>query len=326
MPEPRHILGLRHIFHLAVAGLLASVMTGCDVVGRYAIDMKARTALNRQIKPHAHDNALRTRLSSSVTDTAAAARLRHDLDIHALLLSHSDAAMAARIGDYYSVDGPQLVQRQDDAFAVWQADLRQTDTLRLILSAIDPVSKLQICATLDEKNKDLVLHFAGTDMANSYDLATAITVATGGVSRRAGDGAVYADSVATRLRRLYPDFVPADYAVGIVAHSQGAAAVPAATVRLAARGFAVDRVFILDPFGAKKVYGRVARILKLPEETLARNVTTVTSLDPGLLGTFKKASRPVGTLEPSGAENHHLKSFIGTFNAERAATAPQGPK
>lgn len=160
-------------------------------------------------------------------------RIRNNLDIHSALLFECGTNISKKVAGLKTDDGHTLIQKKPDHFIAWDSGEQQEKRLEKIVTAIDPDSKLQICSTYDIDNKDLVIHFGGTDFANSYDLAAATTSLTGALNPRTADGAKYAEMSVDKLAERFPDKSLDDVNISIVAHSSGAAPVAPAIVALA---------------------------------------------------------------------------------------------
>jgi hypothetical protein len=292
-------------------GNLAAQATGIGYLARLAhADMKE--ALNQidTVK------AVKT-LNGHSHNAEAAQRVYNDLDIHAKLLFFCGPKIAAKISDFKDKDGHTLVQDQGDHITVWQSGAKKEEELQKILVAIDPDKKTQICATYDIANKDLVVHFGGTDFSNSKDLAFATTSLTGALNPRSSDGAVYAQKIMTSFSAQHPDTKPEDVNLSIVAHSSGAASTPAAIMAFAEQGFAANKVFLLDPCGGKAAYDATSALTGIDPALLSQNTTTIRPQKKGLLEHFKQATASIGTDERHDIGGHMGRHFVQAFHNKK---------
>lgn len=304
---------------VSVVSLLA---VSCGITR--SIDRAAEKSIKQALENRADKTTLERLLSHQV-DTVVANRVARDMDIHAALLFYCAPKISNKIASYKAQDGKELIRQEKDYFVVWQVDEKKPDTLQNIISAIDPQTKMQVCVTYNKDTRDLVLHLGGTDFSNIKDMAQAGTAAFGGLSPRAATGVQYADSVAIRMKKLYPDVLPAAVHASIIAHSQGGTSVPGMSIGLVRNGFTINKTLILDPFGAKEVYSRIETLLQLPEGTMQKNVATEKPAKPGLLSKFRHATEAVGNLEVGRAQGHLGKNFIDAYSLSRAGKKPATP-
>jgi hypothetical protein len=289
-------------------GHLATESSGIGYLARLAhTDMREALSQIDTVK------AVKT-LSNHKHNAESAQRVYNDLDIHAKLLFFCGPKIAAKISDFKDRTGHTLVADQGDHFTVWQSGAEKEEQLQKILVAIDPDKKTQICATYDIANKDLVVHFGGTDFSNSKDLAFATTSLTGALNPRSSDGAVYAQKIMASFATLHTDIKPEDINLSIVAHSSGAAATPAAIMAFAEQGFATNKVFMLDPCGGKSAYDATSAMMGIDPALLSQNTTTIRPQKKGILERFKQATASIGTDERHDIGGHMGRHFVKMFN------------
>jgi hypothetical protein len=263
-------------------------------------------------------------MRENVQDQESAARIRKDLDIHSALLFYCAPKIAKKISSFETADGHKLIQEEPDKYIFWQTGEQQQQELQKIFAGIDPETKMQICATYDIKNKDLVLHFGGTDFTNGKDmleagisLADDILLPKDSINPRSVKGADYAIKVITEWRKLNPQLSAEEVNLSIVAHSSGGAAVPMAIVALQEEGFKTNAAFILTPCGAEAAFNKVQEITGIAPEVLQQNVQTIQTKSKGILGIFKKATASVGTEEILDTKGHLGICLVRAFNQQK---------
>jgi hypothetical protein len=262
-------------------------------------------------------------------DTQAALRAREDADIHIALFhycSHENSVRTHMLG-YQTVDGHELIRDKGDHFVVWQTGKQQQDTLQKVFAEIDPETKLQVCATYDVKNKDLSVHFGGTNFHDYKDMFQAGVMLAGGVilpgntvTQRSAKGAGYSEAIIEKWQELNPGLSPEEINVSLWGHSSGAASVAPSMVAFAANGFKVNAAYLVSPCGAKGAFDEVAELTGVSPEELEKNVMTIDAKDKGILGVFKHATAPVNEAkdEICDAAGHRAIHFVDVFNAKKA--------
>ena len=128
-----------------------------------------RFSLNASLQGY-NGQTISNNLAVAKKDTAAEKRFRKDLDIHTALLFYSSAHNAHKVDTFKTADHHELIQETLDSYIVWQSDEQRQDTLEKVFSGVDPKTKMQICATYDPGDKDLVFHYGGTDFNDRYDV------------------------------------------------------------------------------------------------------------------------------------------------------------
>jgi len=295
------------------AQFVATLVTG--TIGPVGYKMlQGKASLKKALRTtHAAkvENTLRTWQSDPDTD----ARIRQDLDVHTGLLFYCDPHISKKISGLQSADGPDLIQEQDKEFIVWKTGLDDSAKWGKILCEVDPKTHMQMCATYDTKHNDLVMHFGGMDFLKLDDIGNATASIYGGITPRAAAGMDYALKVIHNFKEHYPGITPN---TSIIAHSAGAASVPAAIVAATEEGFHVNKTYLLDPSGAEKAFALTAKTTGIDRDILDKNVVTIKANKKGMLDKIAPtASAPVGTLETYDINGHRAENFIVRFNQDR---------